>query len=165
MFYLGAFVNTNTAGSTTTSHKTAGSIVAALAIYVFAVFFSLSWAGIPWIYVSEIYPNCIRSLAVSICAATHWLFNFVIARSVPYMISNIRGGAYFLFAACLTLSIPFVWCCLPETKGRWLEDMEYLFSEATRNRYGRIIGGQGSRHVADDDRDSQKVVVTTEENV
>ena len=81
------------------------------------------------------------------------------------MISNIGGGAYFLFAACLTLSIPFVWCCLPETKGRWLEDMEYLFAGATRTKYGRIIGGQGSRHMADDDSSSEKGAVTMEEKV
>lgn len=166
MYYLGGFVTANPSSTNGLSGKSPASILAAIAVYIYAVFFSLSWAGVPWIYVSEIYPTCIRSLAVSICTATHWLFNFVIARSVPYMISNTRGGVYFLFAACLTLSIPFVWFCLPETKGRWLEDMEYLFSEATRTRFGRIVGGQGSHHLADSDSGSQKgVVVTMEEKV
>jgi hypothetical protein len=51
----------------------------------------------------------------------------MIARSVPYMVSNIGGGTYFLFAACLTVSVPFVWFCVPETKGRSLEDMDVVF--------------------------------------
>jgi hypothetical protein len=37
------------------------------------------------------YPGRFADLDTSqaICTATHWLFNFVIARSVPYMITNI----------------------------------------------------------------------------
>jgi hypothetical protein len=30
-----------------------------------------------------------RGIGMAVCTATHWLFNFVIARSVPYMVSNI----------------------------------------------------------------------------
>lgn len=165
MFYIGGFVQANPLSEGESTHMTGASIVAAIAVYVYAVFFSLSWAGIPWIYASEIYPTVVRSLAISICAATHWLMNFVIARSVPYMISNIHGGAYFLFAACLTLSVPFVWFCLPETKGRKLEDMDILFLDAYRNKFGRIIGGEGSRQEALVDGSSEKEAVIMQERV
>lgn len=43
------------------------------------------------------------------------------------MISNIGYGTYFVFAAMLTLSVPFVWFFVPETKGLSLEDMGVLF--------------------------------------
>lgn len=160
MYYLGGFVT-----ASKSPHLTPASIVAAIAVYVFAVFFSLSWAGIPWVYASEIYPTGVRSLAMSIAAGTHWLMNFVIARSTPYMISNIKGGAYFLFAACTTLSIPFVWFCLPETKGRRLEDMDVLFSDARRTRFGRIIGGESNRQDVIEEVDAMKPVVWTHETV
>jgi hypothetical protein len=55
--------------------------------------------------------------------------NFVIARSVPYMISNIGFGTYFVFAAFLTCAGPFVYFCCPETKGLSLESVEKLFSK------------------------------------
>jgi hypothetical protein len=82
---------------------------------------------VPWIYASEIFPNRIRSACVGICVAVHWIMNFVIARSVPYMITDIKYGTYFLFAACMTLAIPWVYFFVPETKNVSLEDMDQLF--------------------------------------
>jgi MFS family permease len=114
-------------------------------IYIFAVGFCFSYAGVPWIYCSEIFPLRIRALGMAICTATHWLFNFVIARSVPYMVSNIGYGTYFVFASCLTLSIPFVYFFVPETKGLSLEEVDVLF------------GGSGSRSL-DSDRLEQGVL-------
>lgn len=61
--------------------------------------------------------------------------NFVIARSVPYMITNIGYGTYFLFAACLTLAVPFVYFFVPETKGLSLEDMDVLFGVPGADRH------------------------------
>lgn len=39
-----------------------------------------------------------------------------------------RYGTYFVFASFITLSIPFVYFCVPETKGLSLEEIETLFS-------------------------------------
>ena len=44
------------------------------------------------------------------------------------MITNIGYGTYFVFAACTTLSIPFVWFMIPETKGLKLEEVDALFN-------------------------------------
>jgi hypothetical protein len=38
-----------------------------------------------------------------------------------------RYGTYFVFASFITLSIPFVYFCVPETKGLSLEEIEALF--------------------------------------
>jgi hypothetical protein len=38
-----------------------------------------------------------------------------------------RYGTYFVFASFITLSIPFVYFCVPETKGLSLEEIETLF--------------------------------------
>lgn len=86
------------------------------------------------------YSLRIRSLCVAICTATHWLLNFVIARSVPYMLTNIGYGTYFVFAACMTLAVPFVYFFVPETKGLSLEDMDALFGVpgADRHLFPRI---------------------------
>jgi hypothetical protein len=51
------------------------------------------------------------------------------------MISNIGCGTYFLFAAMLTLSIPFVFFFVPETKGLSLEDMDMLFGVPDADRH------------------------------
>lgn len=127
MWLIGAFVKIQASESDAQKSLSVTSYPAAVFIFVFAVGFCFSWAGVPWIICAEIYPLRVRGLGVSICVATHWLFNFVIARSVPYMISNIGFGTYFVFAACTTFSIPFVWFMVPETKGMKLEEVDALF--------------------------------------
>lgn len=125
MWFIGAYIKIAKPG--TNPHLTAGGYAAVTFIYIFAVGFCFSYAGVPWIYCSEIFPIRIRGLGMALCTATHWLFNFVIARSVPYMVSNIGYGTYFVFATCLTLSIPFVYFFVPETKSLSLEEIDVLF--------------------------------------
>lgn len=125
MWFIGAYIKIAKPGGA--AHLTAGGYAAVTFIYIFAVGFCFSYAGVPWIYCAEIFPIRIRGLGMAICTATHWLFNFVIARSVPYMVSNIGYGTYFVFATCLTLSIPFVYFFVPETKGQSLEEIDVLF--------------------------------------
>lgn len=45
------------------------------------------------------------------------------------MISNITYGTYFVYAACTTISVPFIWFMIPETKGLKLEDVDDLFRD------------------------------------
>lgn len=68
-------------------------------IFVWAVAFCFSYAGIPWVYASEIFPLRIRAFAMSICVATHWAFNLMLAKATPYMLTDIGYGTYFVFAA------------------------------------------------------------------
>ena len=51
------------------------------------------------------------------------------------MLTNIGYGTYFVFAACLTLAIPFVYFFVPETKGLSLEDMDALFGVPGADRH------------------------------
>lgn len=67
-----------------------------------------------------------RGLCVSICVATHWLFNSVIAQSMLHTISNINYGMNFVFGACTTLAVPFVRFVVPETKGMKLDQVDAL---------------------------------------
>ncbi|KXJ90087.1 general substrate transporter [Microdochium bolleyi] len=133
MWFIGAYVKiaspSTSASGGDTRHIDAGGYAAVTMIYIYAVGWCFSWAGIPWIYASEIFPLRIRSSCVAVCVAIHWVMNFVIARSVPYMIINIGFGTYFLFAACMTIAIPWIWFFVPETKGLSLEDVDQLFGE------------------------------------
>jgi sugar porter (SP) family MFS transporter len=146
MWYIGGYVmSSNPAAST--KHISAGGYVACTLIYVYAIGFCFSWAGVPWIYCSEIFPLRIRGICVAMCTATHWLMNFVIARSVPYMITNIGGGTYFVFASFLAAAVAFVFFFIPETKGLNMESMDELFG----------VPGAGT-HLAPRDQDEEKVL-------
>jgi hypothetical protein len=50
MYSIGGIVKYNPVGVTASGYG------AAVMVYVFAVAFCLSWAGVPWIYCSEIFP-------------------------------------------------------------------------------------------------------------
>jgi len=104
--------------------------VALVCIFLFASFYQFGWGPCPWILVSEIPTSRLRSMNVAIAAATQWLFNFVVARAVPNMLTTLgKGGygTYFVFGSfCFSMWF-FVWFFIPETKGLSLERMDDLF--------------------------------------
>ncbi|POY72650.1 hypothetical protein BMF94_4478 [Rhodotorula taiwanensis] len=125
MWTVGALIAVYPAGAGAQIVK--GQYAAITLIYVYAVAFCFSYAGIPWIYCAEIFPLRIRTFNVAITTFVHWAFNLCIAKSVPYMISDIGYGTYFVFAGMLTLGFVWTYFFLPETKGVPLEDMDRLF--------------------------------------
>lgn len=67
---------------------------ALVCIFLFASFFQFGWGPVCWIYVSEIPSARLRSLNVAFGAATQWLFNFVVARAVPVMLTTVGANGY-----------------------------------------------------------------------
>jgi SP family xylose:H+ symportor-like MFS transporter len=107
-----------------------------LAILLFIASFAMSMGPVVWVMLSEMFPNSIRSVAMSIAVAAQWLFNAVVANSFPV----INGSAvnqdqfngalpYFIFAFFCLITMIFVWQLIPETKGRTLEEMEALWEK------------------------------------
>ncbi len=111
-------------------------VLSLIAILVFIASFALSMGPVVWVMLSEIFPNRIRSLAMSIAVAAQWLFNAIVANVFP--IVNDSGlnreefnGAlsYFVFAFFCLVAVVFVWKWVPETKGLSLEEMESLWED------------------------------------
>ncbi|KXX78528.1 Quinate permease [Madurella mycetomatis] len=99
-------------------------------IYLWAVFFQFGWGPVCWILVSEIPTARLRALNVAMGAATQWLFNFIIARTVLTMqvtMGTAGYGMFFLFGTFGWIMGIFVWFFIPETKGVSLEKMDELF--------------------------------------
>lgn len=101
--------------------------LAMVCVYVNAFIICATWQGITWTYASEIFPLDIRMLCVSLTTADTWLGSFIIARSTPYMISDLGYGAYFFFASILLCMGIWSFLFVPETKGVSLEEMDALF--------------------------------------
>ncbi|GAP85480.1 putative quinate permease [Rosellinia necatrix] len=101
-------------------------------IYVFAAFFQFGWGPACWILVSEIPKARLRPLNVALAAATQWLFNFVVARTLPVMLATLGEGGYgtyFIYGSFGVIMLTFVYFFVPETKGVSLEHMGELFGE------------------------------------
>ncbi|KAF5026615.1 hypothetical protein F66182_1288 [Fusarium sp. NRRL 66182] len=104
--------------------------VAIVCIFLWAALFQFGWGPCCWILVSEIPTARLRALNVAIGAATQWLFNFIIARTVLTMqktMGTAGYGMFFLFGSFDLLMGIFVWFFVPETKGLSLEQMDELF--------------------------------------
>ena len=94
----------------------------------FIAFFAFSQGAVIWVFISEIFPNSVRSQGGSLGSFTHWIMAAIISWTFPVIVEgNPETGAYhsFVFYACMMfLHLLFVWRFLPETKGRSLEQIQ-----------------------------------------
>ncbi|UZP42266.1 hypothetical protein NXS19_010082 [Fusarium pseudograminearum] len=122
--------------------------VAIVCIYLWAAFFQFGWGPCCWILVSEIPTARLRALNVAIAAATQWLFNFIVARTVLTMQKTMGPagyGMFFMFGTFDLLMGIFVWFFVPETKGLSLEQMDELFGVADVQGKLDAEGPEGAR--------------------
>ena len=89
-------------------------------------FFAISQGAVIWVYISEVFPNRVRSKGQSLGSSTHWIMNALISFSFP-VIAERLGGAYpfVFFAAMMALMFFVVLLTYPETKGVTLEQMQH----------------------------------------
>ena len=96
-----------------------------IAIYILG--FAVSWGPLAWVMIGEIFPLSVRGIGTSIGSAANWIGNFIVSQFFLMLLAafhNNVGGPFAIFAAFAVLSIPFVAKCLPETKGKSLEEIE-----------------------------------------
>jgi sugar porter (SP) family MFS transporter len=108
------------------SHDSGGKAVLFYLIG-FIAFFAFSQGAVIWVFISEIFPNSVRSKGVSLGSFTHWIMAAIISWTFPIIVENIpNGGVYsFIFYSFMMfLSLLFIWKVMPETKGRSLEDIQ-----------------------------------------
>ena len=110
------------------------AIVPVLSIMVYSACFMFSWGPICWVYMSELFPNTIRSQATAIAVAFQWIFNFIVSSTFVPMYSRSHFFAYALYGVICVVAAIFVWRLVPETKGKTLEDMTALWREKCKKR-------------------------------
>lgn len=115
-------------GTSLPNHKAAAWTGIAF-IYIYDVNFSYSFAPIGWVLPSEIFNLGSRSKAMAITTSTTWMCNFIIGLVTPDMLETIKWGTYIFFAAFALIALAFVYFCVPETKGKSLEDMDIAFGD------------------------------------
>ncbi|HRX12577.1 MAG TPA: D-xylose transporter XylE [Draconibacterium sp.] len=99
-------------------------------IIIYTASFMMSWGPICWVLISELFPNKIRGKAVAVAVAAQWAANYFISSTYPAMMEFSSGGTYWFYGAMSIISFFFVWKMVPETKGKTLEEMEYLWKKS-----------------------------------
>ncbi|KFA46495.1 hypothetical protein S40293_04286 [Stachybotrys chartarum IBT 40293] len=122
--------------------------VAISCIFIWAAIFQFGWGPCCWILISEIPTARLRALNVSLGAATQWLFNFIVARTVLTMQATMGQagyGMFFMFGTFNFIMGVFVFFFIPETKGLSLEKMDELFGVTDNSKEADIEAEHAER--------------------
>ncbi|MDR3711763.1 MAG: sugar porter family MFS transporter [Puia sp.] len=93
----------------------------------FIAFFAFSQGAVIWVFISEIFPNAVRSQGGSLGSFTHWIMAAIISWTFPVIVEgSARGGfwSFTFYSLMMLVQLVFVWRVLPETKGRSLEEIQ-----------------------------------------
>lgn len=121
---LGATLMTNSVG-----------ILSLVGVLLFIASFAMSMGPVVWVILSEMFPNSMRSTAMSIAVAAQWAANYVVTQSFPVVAeselnrNDFWSGSlpYFIFSIFILAIIFFTYKYIPETKGKSLEELEDLW--------------------------------------
>ena len=92
-------------------------------LYVFCTAISIS--AVVFVLLSEMYPNRVRGLAMSIAGFALWVGTYLIGQLTPWMLKNLTpAGTFFLFAFMCLPYLFIMWKYIPETTGKTLEEIE-----------------------------------------
>jgi MFS family permease len=107
------------------SGAAAGSSMVPVLLFAFIAAHAIGQGAVIWVFISEIFPNQIRSWGNSLGSSTHWVFAALIAGTFPWFAGKFgQGPSFAFFAVMMVFQLLFVWKMMPETKGVSLEEIE-----------------------------------------
>ncbi|WP_040279550.1 sugar porter family MFS transporter [Psychroserpens damuponensis] len=107
-------------------------VLSLIGVLLFIASFALSMGPVVWVLLSEMFPNKIRSVAMSVAVAAQWAANYVVSQSFPVVMgSEVNNSAawngslpYYIFIAFILIIVFVTYKFIPETKGKTLEEIE-----------------------------------------
>jgi sugar porter (SP) family MFS transporter len=104
-------------------------------LLLFIAAHAVGQGAVIWVFISEIFPNKIRSAGQSFGASIHWVFAALITLVTPVFLDSDNGifkdnpwPIFAFFAGMMVLQLLWVLISVPETKGVSLEELEKKLS-------------------------------------
>ena len=98
-----------------------------IGILGFVAGFAISLGPVMWVLFSELFPNRLRGLAISLAGLVNSAVSFGVQLVFPWELENLGNSTTFLiYGVFAALGLVFVLMVLPETKGRSLEELETI---------------------------------------
>lgn len=91
----------------------------------YAASFSIAMGPIVWVMISEIFPNRVRGRCASVAVFFMWSASLAISQLFPFLLKQTNEGVFLIFALLSSISLVYIWRCVPETKGKSLEEIEH----------------------------------------
>jgi sugar porter (SP) family MFS transporter len=104
------------------THQHEDRLLWLLGLYI--AFFAFSQGAVIWVFISEVFPNAVRSKGQSLGSGTHWVMNAIIALTFPAIAARSGGYPFLIFGTMMVVQFFVVLFFYPETKGYTLEQMQ-----------------------------------------
>ena len=96
-------------------------------LMAFIASFAMSQGAVLWVYISEVFPNRVRSKGQALGSSSHWVWNVLISLLFPIMAKSSGAYPFMFFAAMMAVDFVLVLFYYPETTGISLEKMQHKF--------------------------------------
>ena len=107
------------------SIATPSAIGVLIAIIGFIGFFALSFSPLMFVVTAEMYPSRIRGTAMALSTGISWACAFIVVQFYPWMEATMGANVAFgIFAALILAACLFIAFCIPETKGKTLDEIQ-----------------------------------------
>lgn len=94
---------------------------------LFIVGFAVTWGPLVWAIVGEMFPSRYRAVAMGLCTAANWLWNFLISFFTPWITNAINYRYGFVFAGCCFLGVLVTFFFVIESQQRSLEEVDSMY--------------------------------------
>ncbi len=107
------------------SSITVNATLVLIALLGFIAGFAISLGPVMWALLSEIFPNRLRGLAISVAGTWNAIVSFSVATVFPSQLEGMGSAAtYLIYGLFMVACLLFVAKWIPETKGKTLEEIE-----------------------------------------
>ncbi|KAJ6023663.1 sugar transporter [Penicillium herquei] len=94
--------------------------------------FSFAWAPLTYVVTTEVTSLRLRDASQRTASVVNVITAFAVNFSLPYMLyapADLGGRVGFIFGSFAVLSFLFTYFCVPECKGKMLEEIDILFQD------------------------------------
>ncbi|GAA6226058.1 solute carrier family 2, facilitated glucose transporter member 6-like [Lates japonicus] len=110
------------------SQQSSASIIPLISTMVFIFGYAMGWGPITWLLMSEVLPLVARGVASGLCVTVSWLTAFMLTHAFTHLVDKYGLYVpYLLFTVVCVVCLLFNAVCIPETRGRSLEEIENYF--------------------------------------
>lgn len=104
-----------------------GGMIVPVLVFIFIGSHAIGQGAVIWVFISEIFPNQVRSYGQSLGSSVHWIMAALVTSVFPFFANSPAIGPakiFLFFMIMMILQLLWVLIKMPETKGVSLEEME-----------------------------------------
>lgn len=105
----------------------AGGILMVVCVVAAIACYAMSLGPVTWVLLAELFPNKVRAAAMGVCTFALWTGCFTLTYTFPLLNAGLGAyGTFWLYAGICLAGFIYLRHCLPETKGKSLEQIDEL---------------------------------------